>query len=376
MKTKTLCVHADAGPDPLTGAVMTPVYLTSTYAQRIPGEHKGYEYSRTQNPTRKSLETALANLEGGRFACAFASGLAAENSILSLLSPGDRVVGGLDLYGGTFRLMKRVWERYGIRFDFVDTTKPELVEQALSDETALLWLETPSNPLIKITDIRKLRSLLNKKSPRAVLVVDNTFATPVLQRPLSLGADLVLHSTTKYIGGHSDVIGGAVITNRPDLDEKIRFHQNAAGGVPGPMDCFLLLRGIKTLSLRMQAHMQGAQAVAAYLSRHKKVSRVYYPGKNSWGKGKQMRGPGGMVAFEIKGSPKGAMRFFSRLKIFTVGESLGGVESLACYPWSMTHASIPEKARVAAGITAQLIRLSVGIEDPQDLIGDLKQALS
>ncbi|MBI4368686.1 MAG: aminotransferase class I/II-fold pyridoxal phosphate-dependent enzyme [Elusimicrobia bacterium] len=375
----TLCVHAGSEPDPLTGAVMPPVYMTSTYAQQSPGVHKGYEYSRTQNPTRERLERALAALEGARHGLAFASGLAAEDAILRLLKPGDHVLCGRDLYGGTYRLMKRVWERYGLNFDFVDASNARNFVGALKTRTRMIWIESPSNPLLSVADFGLLTVLLKKRRSDLLVVVDNTFATPIFQQPLSLGADLVIHSTTKYIGGHSDVIGGAVMTNRDETAQGLRFLQNAAGAVPGPMDCFLTMRGIKTLALRMKAHETGAGKVARYLSEHYKVERVYYPGLNSHpgheNAGRQMTGFGGMVSFDIRGDGGTATEFFSALRLFTVGESLGGVESLACYPWIMTHAAIPEEERLRSGIKDTLIRLSVGIENPKDLINDLSLAL-
>lgn len=360
--SQTLCVHAGAGSDPLTGAVMTPIYWTSTYAQKAPGVHKGFEYSRTSNPTRQSLEIALAQLEKGNFACAFASGLAAEDAVLHLLSPGDEVLVCRDLYGGTYRLMMRVWKRYGLNFKFINTTKIENTKNALNSQTKMVWIETPSNPLLRITDIKRTSQIAKRFNPKILIAVDNTFATPILQNPLTLGADICLHSTTKYIGGHSDVVGGAVITANQKLDEQIRFHQNALGAVPSPADCFLTLRGIKTLSLRVNAHNLNGRIVSGHLKRCLKVSRVYYPGF------------GGMVSFEIKGGEAAARTFLSRLKLITLGESLGGVESLACYPPIMTHASIDLKERIKMGISPGLIRLSLGIESAQDLIRDLNQA--
>ncbi len=376
----TLCVHGGVRPDPLTGAVMTPVYLTSTYAQIAPGKHKGYEYSRTANPTRHVLEEALAELEGGHFACAFSSGLAAEDAVLHLLNPGDEVLVCRDLYGGTYRLMKKVWQRYGITFKFIDTTNIQNIKISLSKKTKMVWIETPSNPLLRITDIKSVSQTIKKQSNDTLLVVDNTFATPVLQQPLALGADIVIHSTTKYIGGHSDIIGGAAITRDHQLDAKIRFHQNALGAVGSPFDCFLILRGIKTLSLRMKTHCANAMAIAKYLANQPNVSKVFYPGLPANGgfsiAKKQMRGFGGMVSFEIKGGSKEARAFLSRLKLFTLGESLGGVESLANYPPVMTHASVEPAERIRMGITPGLIRLSVGIEDISDLKSDLSRALA
>lgn len=360
--SETLCVHAGAGSDPLTGAVMTPIYWTSTYAQKAPGVHKGFEYSRTANPTRQALEKALAQLEKGRFACAFASGLAAEDAVLHLLNPGDEVLVCRDLYGGTYRLMMKVWKRYGLNFKFIDTTKTENTKNSLSAKTKMIWIETPSNPLLRVTDIKRTSEIAKRFNRKILIAVDNTFATPILQNPLALKADVCLHSTTKYIGGHSDIIGGALITANPSLDERIRFHQNALGAVPSPADCFLILRGIKTLSLRVKAHGLNGKIVSEYLKRRSQVSRVYYPGF------------GGMVSFEIKGGEAAARTFLSSLKLITLGESLGGVESLACYPPIMTHAAVDPKERIKMGITPGLIRLSLGIESTQDLISDLEQA--
>ncbi|MBI4064183.1 MAG: PLP-dependent transferase [Elusimicrobia bacterium] len=378
-KLNTLCVHAGAEPDSLTGAVSPPIYLTSTYAQRVPGKHKGYEYSRTKNPTRDRLERALAELEGVGFASAFASGLAAEDAVLRLLNPGDETLVCRDLYGGTFRLMRRVWQNYGLKFHFLDTTQVANVTGRITSKTKLIWVETPSNPLLSVTDIAVLAKEIHRKAPQALLCVDNTFATPVLQRPAALGADLVVHSMTKYLGGHSDILGGAVATPSAQINEKIKFFQNAAGAVPSPLDCFLVLRGIRTLVVRMKTHCDNAAKTAWFLAGHPAVGRVFYPGfEDHPGHAvakKQMSMFGGMVSFQIKGGRASAERFFSRLKIFTVGESLGGVESLACYPWVMTHASIPEKERLAAGVTDGLIRLSVGIEGVDDLTADLQNAL-
>lgn len=375
---ETLCVHAGKGPDPLTGAVMTPIYLTSTYAQRAPGEHKGFEYSRTSNPTRLVLEMALAQLEGGLFACAFASGLAAEDAILHLLGPGDEVLVCRDLYGGTHRLMTKIWQRYGLVFKFIDTTCLENVSTGLTKKTKMVWLETPSNPLLRITDISAVNRMVKAHSKDVLVVVDNTFATPIIQQPLSLGADCVIHSMTKYLGGHSDIIGGAVITRKATLHEKIKFHQNALGAVPSPVDAFLALRGIKTLALRMATHSANGLGIAKCLTNHPGVLKVLYPGlpahPNYEVAKKQMKDFGGMVSFEIKGGERAAKKFLSSLRVFTLGESLGGVESLANYPAIMTHASIPAQERLSMGITPGLIRLSVGIEGLSDLRHDLEEA--
>ncbi len=378
MKWHTLAVHAGTEPDPLTGAVMTPVYFTSTYAQEAPGQHKGYEYSRTHNPTRTALEMAFAQLEGAKYGLAFASGLAATDAILRLLSPGDHVLVSRDLYGGTYRIMRKVFEPWGLQFDFVDTTNPAQVEAAFRPNTRMLWVETPSNPLLHISPIAALADIAHARG--AKLVVDNTFATPYLQNPLEMEADIVVHSATKYLGGHSDVVMGAVMLNDQEAYERLRFLQNAVGGVPGPMDCFLVLRGIKTLPLRMQKHSENAQKIAEFLATHPKVSRAYYPGLLTHPHyllaKQQMRLPGGMVSFEVKVSDTEALRpMWEKLEIFTLAESLGGVESLINHPAVMTHASIPEEERLALGITPGLLRLSVGIEDAEDLIQDLTRAL-
>jgi len=378
MKWHTLAVHAGTEPDAATGAVMVPVYFTSTYAQEAPGIHKGYEYSRTHNPTRTALEMALAQLEGAKHGLAFASGLAATDAVLRLLAPGDHVLVSRDLYGGTYRIMRRVFEPWGLQFDFVDTTEPSKVETALRPETKMIWIETPSNPLLQISPIAVLADLAHAHGAR--LVVDNTFATPYLQNPLEMGADIVVHSATKYLGGHSDVVMGAVMLNNDEDAQRLRFLQNAVGAVPGPMDCFLVLRGIKTLPLRMQKHSENAQKIAEFLATHPKVAKVYYPGLVTHPQyllaKQQMRLPGGMISFEVKvASVEDLRNFWGALQIFTLAESLGGVESLINHPAVMTHASIPEEERLALGITPGLLRLSVGIEDADDLIADLKAAL-
>ncbi|MEN3040746.1 MAG: cystathionine gamma-synthase [Bacteroidia bacterium] len=378
MKWATLAVHAGTEPDPMTGAVMVPVYFTSTYAQEAPGVHKGYEYSRTHNPTRTALETALAQLEGAKYGLAFASGMAATDAILRLLQPGDHVIASRDLYGGTYRIMRRVFEPWGLRFDFVDTTDVATVEAALRPETKMIWIETPSNPLLHVSPIAAIADLAHAHNVR--LVVDNTFATPYLQAPLEMGADIVVHSATKYLGGHSDVVMGAVMLNDEADSQQLRFVQNSVGAVPGPMDAFLVLRGIKTLPLRMHKHSENAQKIAEFLAVHPKVSKVYYPGLVTHPQyllaKQQMRLPGGMISFEVKvGSVEDLKNFWGALQIFTLAESLGGVESLINHPATMTHASIPEADRLALGITPGLLRLSVGIEDADDLIADLKAAL-
>ncbi len=373
----TLAVHGGTPPDPLTGAVMTPVYLTSTYVQEAPGKHKGYEYSRTGNPTRTALQNSLASLEGARFGLAFASGLSATNTVLNLFQKGDHILCGDDVYGGTYRLFKRVFEQYGVEFSFLDTRDLEALENAIKPNTRLLWLESPTNPLLKITDLRLASEIAHRHG--VLVCVDNTFATPYLQNPLDLGADLVVHSTTKYLGGHSDVVGGAIATNREDLYERLAFFQNAVGAVPGPLDCFLVLRGIKTLALRMRKHCENARAIAQYLKGHPRVERVYYPGLPEH-EGhtialRQMRDFGGMVSFEVKGGVENALRVATGTRLFALAESLGGVESLIEVPALMTHASVPPEERERAGLKDGLIRLSVGIEDPQDLITDLDTAL-
>jgi cystathionine beta-lyase/cystathionine gamma-synthase len=357
---------------------MTPVYQTSTYAQAGLGEHKGYEYSRSGNPTRTALETCLASLENGQFGLAFASGLAAENTLLSLLSTGDHLLSCDDLYGGTYRLFEKVLGRYGVSATYVSAraTVAEF-EQAIRPNTKLLWLETPTNPLLNLVDIRTLADMAHQHG--LLVVVDNTFASPYFQQPLALGADIVVHSTTKYINGHSDVIGGALIVNDPQLHESLKFHQNAAGGVPGPFDAFLTLRGIKTLAIRMRQHAENALQIARYLSEHPRVARVYYPGLISHPDHElakhQMSGFGGMVSFQFNGTYAEVAQMVRNFKVFALAESLGGVESLVCHPASMTHASIPREVREARGLTDTLLRLSVGIEDVEDLLKDLDAAL-
>ncbi len=376
MRFETLLVHAGVEPDPTTGAIMTPVYLTSTYVQDGVGRpRQGYEYSRTKNPTRTALEASIAALEGGAYALAFASGMAAIDTVMRLLPPGSHVVVGNDVYGGTYRLFERVYRPYGLEFTYVDTTQPEQVAQALREETRMIWLETPTNPLLRVTDIQAIARLAHNHPARPWVAVDNTFATPYLQRPLELGADIVVHSTTKYLGGHSDVVGGAVVVQDPDLHERLAFLQNAVGAVPGPMDCFLVLRGIKTLAVRMDRHSANAQAVAEFLARHPKVKRVHYPFLPTHPQyevaRRQMKAGGGMVSFEVE-SPEEAIRVAESTKIFALAESLGGVESLIEVPAAMTHAST---AGSTLEVPATLVRLSVGIEHADDLIADLEQAL-
>ncbi|MCC6350142.1 MAG: PLP-dependent transferase [Candidatus Eisenbacteria bacterium] len=374
----TRAVHAGQEPDLATGAVMTPIYQTSTYAQESLGHHKGFEYARTHNLTRSALEKNLAALEGGRHGLSFASGLAATNVVMQTLSAGDHVVCGNNTYGGTFRLFDKVWKRHGLEFSFVDCTDPERVEAAFTPRTKLVWTETPTNPLMQLADIREISARAKRRGIRTL--VDNTFMTPYFQRPLELGADVVLHSVTKYLNGHSDMVGGALITSDDDLAASLRFLQNAAGAVPGPMDCFLCLRGTKTLAVRMRQHQANALELAALLEQHPKVSRVYYPGLASHPQHalarSQASGFGGMISIVPgDGSHAAGEAVFNRFRLFTRAESLGGVESLVCHPASMTHASVPRETRLALGLVDGLLRLSVGIEDVADLKADLVHAL-
>jgi cystathionine gamma-lyase len=377
MRFATRAIHAGVEPDPTTGAIMTPVYLTSTYAQSAPGQHKGYEYSRSDHPTRAVLERNLASLEGVEYGLAFASGLAAENAVLTLLQPGDHVVATRDLYGGTYRLFERVWAKYGIQFSYADGDNLDALRRAFRPNTKLLWIETPSNPMLSIVDLRAVCEVAHAHG--ALAVVDNTFATPYLQQPFEFGADIVVHSTTKYLGGHSDVVGGALCLRDRSLYEQLKFYQNAAGAVPGPLDCFLVLRGIKTLALRMRQHCENARRIAEYLAQHPEVKQVYYPGLPTYPghalARQQMRDFGGIVTMELHGGVERAMRFLSSTRLFTLAESLGGVESLVCHPATMTHASVPPEERARIGITDALIRLSVGVEDVEDLLDDLEQAI-
>ncbi len=378
MRFATKAIHAGIEPDPTTGAIMTPVYLTSTYVQSAPGQHKGYEYSRSDHPTRAVLERNLAALEGVEYGLAFASGLAAENTILNLLKAGDHVVATRDLYGGTYRLFEQVWRKYGIEFSYADGEDLDALRRAFRPNTRLLWIETPSNPLLSIVDLEAVCQLAHEHG--ALAVVDNTFATPYLQRPFEFGADIVVHSTTKYLGGHSDVVGGAICVRDKALYEQMKFYQNAVGAVPGPLDCFLVLRGIKTLALRMRQHCENARRIAEYLAHHPEVVQVRYPGLPSHPRHeivrRQMSDFGGMVTMELKGGVERAMRFMSSTRLFALAESLGGVESLMCHPATMTHASIPPEERARIGISDALIRLSVGIEDVDDLLEDLEQAIT
>ncbi len=378
MKFGTKAIHAGIEPDPSTGAIMTPIFQTSTYVQDAPGVHKGYEYARTQNPTRKVLEDNLAALENGTHGVVFASGLAAQDAIMKMLAPGDEIVSTNDLYGGSYRQMVKIYEGFGIRSRFVNMTDLGEVEAAITEHTKLLWIETPTNPMLQLVDIAALTALAARHGVKTV--VDNTFASPYLQNPIDLGADMVLHSATKYLGGHSDVILGAVVTADSQIAEKLHFIQNASGAVPGPLDCFLVLRGIKTLHVRVQRACENAARIADFLATHKKVDRLYYPGlENHPGHDiarRQMRGFGAMVSFDLKDKTQDAANvILSKTKLFSLAESLGGVESLIGHPASMTHASIPRPDRLKVGLTDSLIRLSVGIEDADDLIEDLRMAL-
>lgn len=378
MEFNTKVIHGGQQHDPSTGAVMPPIYQTSTYAQSSPGEHKGYEYSRTGNPTRTALENALSSIESGNYGLAFASGLASIDAIMKMLKPGDEVISTNDLYGGTFRLFTTIFETFGIKFHFVGMDDIGNIEKQINKKTKLLWVESPTNPMLNIIDIKKCAEI--SRQHELLLVVDNTFATPYLQRPLELGADIVMHSATKYLGGHSDVIMGALVVKKKELADKLYYIQNASGAVCGPMDSFLVLRGIKTLHIRMQRHCENANAIAHYLKQHPKVGKVYWPGfeehPNHDIAKSQMSGFGGMLSFTIKGNHHvDAIKVLENLKVFTLAESLGGVESLSGHPASMTHASIPKEKREKTGVIDSLIRLSVGIESEKDLIEDLENAL-
>ncbi|HEV2583329.1 MAG TPA: cystathionine gamma-synthase, partial [Ktedonobacteraceae bacterium] len=378
MKFATNAIHAGQEPDPTTGAIMTPIYQTATYAQAGLGEHKGYEYARTGNPTRTALEACIAALEEGRYGLAFASGLAAESAILSLLNAGDHLISCDDTYGGTYRIFERVLRRYNVAASYVPASDVAAYERAIQPNTRMIWLESPTNPLLRLVDIEAIASLAHQHN--LLVVVDNTFASPYFQQPLKLGADIVVHSTTKYLNGHSDVIGGALVTSNEEVYNSIKFYQNAAGGVPGPFDAWLTLRGIKTLAVRMKQHEANALAVAKFLLEHPLVEKVYYPGLPSDPDHalamQQMSGFGGMVSFQFKGTYDDVARVVRRFRIFTLAESLGGIESLVCHPASMTHGSIPRELREARGLTDTLLRLSVGIEDIDDLLGDLEQTLN
>jgi len=379
MKFNTKTIHGNQEHDPSTGAVMPPIYQTSTYAQTSPGVHKGYEYSRTANPTRTAVENAFASIENGKFGLAFGSGLAAIDCVVKLLSPGDEVISTNDLYGGSYRIFTKIFENYGIKFHFIGMENADNIEHYISEKTKLIWVETPTNPMMNIIDIAAVSAVAKKH--QILLAVDNTFATPYLQNPLDLGADIVMHSATKYLGGHSDVVMGALMVNDKSLADKLYFIQNACGAVCGPMDSFLVLRGIKTLHVRMQRHCENGKAVAEYLANHPKIEKVYWPGFESHPNHeiakKQMKDFGGMVSFVTKGNNiKDAFKILENLKLFTLAESLGGVESLSGHPASMTHASIPKAEREKTGVVDSLIRLSIGIEDIEDLLADLDQALS
>ena len=378
MKFGTKAIHAGVEPDPTTGANKTPIYQTSTYVQAAPGDHKGYEYSRTHNPTRTALQNALAALENGKHGLCFSSGMASIDAIVKLLKPGDEVVSTNDLYGGTYRLFTKIFEGFGVKFHFVDMGDLKNVEAKVNANTKLIWAETPTNPMLRIIDIAGLSTIAKKNG--CLLGVDNTFASPYLQTPIDLGADIVMHSVTKYLGGHSDVVMGALIVKDDALAERLAFIQNSTGATPGPQDCFLVLRGLKTLHLRMQRHCENGKVIAEWLVKHPKVEKVYWPGfpthANHAVAAKQMRGFGGMMSFTLKGDNMAdATRVLSSTKLFCLAESLGGVESLLGHPASMTHASIPREERLRSGLADTLIRLSVGLEDSEDLLADLEQAL-
>jgi cystathionine beta-lyase/cystathionine gamma-synthase len=378
MKLGTKFIHAGVEPDPTTGAIMTPIYQTSTYVQAAPAQHKGYEYARSQNPTRTALEAAYAAIENGKFGLAFSSGVAATDAVIKLLQPGDEVIAGNDMYGGTYRMFTKIFTKFGIKFHYVNMQDADSIRQYINSNTKLIWIETPTNPLMNITDITAVAAIA--KEAKALLCVDNTFASPYLQNPLDLGADIVMHSATKYLGGHSDVIQGCLVMNDPELREQLYFIQKSCGAVPGPQDCFLVLRGIKTLHVRMQRHCENGGKVAHFLRNHPKVGRVYWCGfedhPNYAIAKKQMRDFGGMMSFTLKDdSVDEAKRVLSSTKLFALAESLGGVESLINHPASMTHASIPREERIKNGLTDSLIRLSVGIEDVEDLIDDLNRAI-
>jgi cystathionine gamma-lyase len=379
MKFATKAIHAGQEPDPTTGAVMTPIYQTSTYWQKSPGDNKGYEYSRGTNPTRKALENCLAALENAKFGLAFSSGMGATDAVMKLLAPGDEVITGNDLYGGSYRMFTKIFANYGIKFHFLDLSKPEIINEYINNKTKLVWIETPTNPTMQIIDIEAIADITKTKS--LILAVDNTFASPYLQNPMDLGATIVMHSVTKYIGGHSDVVMGALMMNDEDLYKRLWFIYNACGATPGPMDSFLVLRGIKTLHLRMKAHCENGRIIAEYLKTHPRVDKIYWPGfadhPNHDVAKKQMRDFGGMISITLKGADlQGAFKVASSFKVFSLAESLGGVESLINHPVTMTHASIPKVEREKAGVVDNLLRFSVGVEDVDDLLEDIKQALS
>ena len=379
MKFATKAIHAGQEPDPTTGAVMTPIYQTSTYWQAAPGKHKGYEYSRGTNPTRKALEDCLAALENAKYGLAFSSGMGATDAVMKLLQPGDEVITGNDLYGGSYRIFTKIFANYGIKYHFIDWSNPENINNYINEKTKMVWIETPTNPTMQVVDIKAVAKIA--KAHNLLMVVDNTFASPYLQNPIDLGADLVMHSVTKYIGGHSDVVMGALMMNEPELYKKLWFIYNSCGATPGPMDSFLVLRGIKTLHLRMKAHCENGRAVAEFVKNHPKIAHVYWPGftdhPNHHVAKEQMRDFGGMISIVLKDADlEETFRVASKFKLFSLAESLGGVESLVNHPATMTHASIPKETREAAGVVDNLLRLSVGVEDIEDLLEDLKQALS
>jgi len=378
MKFATRVIHAGMEPDPSTGAIIPPIYQTSTFVQAAPGDHKGYEYARSQNPTRKALETALASIENARFALSFSSGVAASDAVIRLLLPGDEVIAANDMYGGTFRLFSKIFEKTGIHFHYINMQDPENIRAFINEKTKLIWTETPTNPLMNIVDLAAVASIAKEKN--LLLCVDNTFASPCLQNPLDLGADIVIHSATKYLGGHSDVIHGCLMMNDQTLREQLYFIQKSCGAVPGPQDCFLVLRGIKTLELRMKRHCENGEQIANWLRKNKKVEKVYWCGFTDHPgyavAKKQMSGFGGMISFELKNNSAGeTKRVLSATRLFSLAESLGGVESLISHPASMTHASIPREERIKNGLSDSLIRISAGIEDAGDLIDDLDHAI-
>ena len=378
LRFNSATIHGGQTPDPAYGAVMPPIYQTSTYAQSSPGDHKGFEYSRTHNPTRSALERSIASIENGQHGLTYASGLAAMDAVMKLFSPGDEIISTNDLYGGSYRLFTKIFENYGLKFHFVDMQDPNHVAKYVNENTRLIWVETPTNPMMNIIDIKGMAALAKLKN--VLLAVDNTFASPYLQQPLDLGADIVMHSATKFIAGHSDVVLGLLVVNDDELQEKLAFIQNASGAIPGPMDSFLTLRGIKTLHVRMQRHSENGAAIANYLNQHSKIEKVYWPGfefhPNHQIAKDQMNDFGGMISFVPKGGDLAtAIKIVEKMEVFTLAESLGGVESLAGHPASMTHASIPKEEREKSGVVDGLIRLSVGIEDAQDLIEDLEQAI-
>lgn len=379
MKFGTKALHAGIEPDPTTGAIMTPIFQTSTYVQSYPGEHKGYAYARGKNPTRTALETNIAALENGQHALCFSSGMGAVDAVIKLLKPGDEVITGDDIYGGSYRMFSKIYEPFGIKFHYINLYDADNIKSHINANTKLIWAETPTNPTLKIVDIAAVSAIA--KANNLMLAIDNTFASPYLQNPLDLGADIVMHSATKYLGGHSDVVMGVLVTNEKALHERLAFILNSCGANPGPMDCFLVIRGIKTLHLRVKAHCENGKAIAHYLRNHPKIGKVYWPGfEDAAGHDiakKQMRDFGGMVSFTLKGDDfEAAMRFATNVHIFTLAESLGGVESLVNHPATMTHVSIPKEERIKAGVVDGLLRLSVGVEDVEDLIADIEQALA